>query len=541
MGTIKILPKDVISKIAAGEVIERPASVVKELIENSIDAGANRISITIEKAGKKLIKVVDNGMGMSKDDLECCVKRYATSKISSIDDLLCLYTLGFRGEALASIGAVSKLKISSKPHDQLLGYRIEVEAGEMTLLEESGLPSGTIIEVRDLFFNTPARKKFLRSDKVETRHIVDVITKISLAYLNINFSFNHGNKTIFNLTPCDQFIFRFSTLFGDLDIFMEEYIKVYNDMLIKLNLAHPDMDRPKPDRLFLYINNRIVKDRLIMSAIMEAYNQRLVKGRYPQGAVFIEIDPKLVDFNVHPAKTEVRFRNENKIYKRLFLCIKDLLNSKYGISSYITKGTNFDILENFEEYNTLIPEFPHIIGQLKNTYIICEDKEGILIIDQHAAHERILYERLKQDFLNGNIYSQKLIQPYHIELSFLEAEQLNKKLEAIMNLGLEIRPFGGNTFVIISCPQILKNIDWYPFIVEILQNDINTQDIFDHIIKTMACHAAIKSGDILSREEMEGLIKELYKTEVPTNCPHGRPILKRIPYRDLEKIFKREV
>jgi len=540
MRTINILPEDIISKIAAGEVIERPASVVKELLENSIDAGADRISIKIENGGKKLIKVVDNGVGMSKEDLLLCIERHATSKIHSLSDIFNLKTLGFRGEALPSIGAVAKLKISSKPHDQLIGYRIEMEGGRFICLEEVGIPAGTIVEVRDLFYNMPARRKFLKSDKVEADHIIDIITKISLCYPNINFTFEHGKKSIFNLPSSDDLIIRFSRLFGKEtanSIIKGNYI--YDDISITVYISKPDISRAKGDRLFFYVNKRNIKDKLIMSAVMEAYSQKLTKGRYPQGAIFIQIDPKNVDFNVHPTKQEVRFKEEGKVYKTIFSCIKSLLDSQSLIP---TNNISFKIAEEPITYKTNIPQFneiPYVIGQLKKTYIICETKEGILLVDQHAAHERIIYERLKSDFLNKRIISQKLIEPYQIELGPVDAEKVYERLDFFMNLGIEIKPFGGNTFIITSYPSILKNTKWESFFMEILQENKRNMNAFENSLKIMACYGAIKAGDILNRQEMEKLLEELYKTDIPTNCPHGRPILKQITYHELEKMFKR--
>ncbi len=540
MRSINILPEDLISKIAAGEVIERPVSVVKELLENSIDAGADRISIRLEKGGKRLIKIIDNGVGMSKEDLRLCVKRYATSKISSIDDLFNIRTLGFRGEAIPSIAAVSKLRITSKPHDQLIGHRIELEGGKFVSLEEVGAPSGTIVEVRDLFFNIPARRKFLKSDRVEMDRIVDTVIRLSLCNLSIGISLKHGNKMLFNLPVSDGFISRFSLLFGEeVAEYMQEKKGISEDMVITAYLTLPEASRPKVDRLFFYVNGRAIKSNLIMKALMDAYAERLIKGEYPQGAVFVDIDPKRVDFNVHPTKQEVRFQDEGRIYRAVFLCIKEMLHPLHPYLDPIANEGKMVSAEEGGQYGIPQLETPRVIGQLRSSYIICESRDGLLLVDQHAAHERILYEKLKGEVLNRKMPSQRLLEPYRIELKPMDADNLEEKRKMLLDLGIEIEPFGGNTFLLTSYPPILKRINWASFIEEILKDDSGNE--IDSLLKEMACHAAVRAGEALSNEEMEALLEELYKTELPTNCPHGRPTLKQITYYELEKMFKRVV
>ncbi len=539
MKSINILPDDVVAKIAAGEVIERPASVIKELLENSLDAGADRISVIIEKSGKKLIRVLDNGVGMSKKDLSLCIRRHATSKIHTIDDLSCIITLGFRGEALPSIASVSRLKIISKPHDHLFGHKIIMEAGKLLSLEETGAPSGTIVEVKDLFFNVPARKKFLKSDRSELGYIIETFVKIALAHLNVHFSLEHNSKSLFNLPDTEDPVSRFCLVFGEE---LLDSIKIgeeaYKDMLVRVYIS--DESRKRPDRLFFYVNNRSIKDRLLLKAVLEGCSERLVKGEYPQGMVFLNIDPKMVDVNVHPTKQEVRFQNESEVYISVFKCVKELFSCKRTPSLVIQKEDNAFVLE--EETQYLIPEFkkPHVIGQLRNTYIICEDEQGLILIDQHVAHERILYERLKKELSSGNLGSQRLLEPYRVELNIEEMNNLNSKIDLLLDMGIEVSHFGGNTFLINSFPPILKNINWHRFLSEILEDSHNEIDPIEHITKTMACHSAIKAGDPLSLEEMEALLEELYKTELPYFCPHGRPVIKKISYQELEKMFKRK-
>ncbi len=560
MRSINILPPEVIAKIAAGEVIERPASVVKELLENSLDAGADRISVALEKSGKRLIRVADNGVGMSKEDLSLCIKRHATSKIYTLKDLFCVKTLGFRGEALPSIASVSKVKITSKPHDHLFGHKLVVEAGKDLYLEETGAPSGTTVEVRDLFFNVPARRKFLKSDRTELGYVMDVFIKIALAHLNVHFSLEHNNKLLLNLPATEDPVSRFCLVFGEgLSESMKAGKKIGKDIFVAAYIS--DKTRRKSDRLFFYVNSRNIKDRLLLKTVLDACSERFVKGEYPQGMVFLNLNPKMVDVNVHPTKQEVRFQNESEVYGCVFECIKELFSFSRGKPSLkiqIQKKKEKDkdtVLKrdiaseknavSEEEKQYLISEFklkkPHIIGQLRKTYIICEDEQGLVLIDQHAAHERILYEKLKNGFNSGEFssVSQKLLEPYRIELSSEDTRNLNNKIDLLLNMGIEISHFGGNTFLITSFPPILKNINWDSFFSEILEENTEKIDSIEHLLKTMACHGAIKAGDLLSLEEMDALLKELYETELPYFCPHGRPVIKTISFQELEKMFKR--
>ncbi len=537
MGRIKILPKEVISRIAAGEVIERPASVVKELLENSIDADAKRISLEIERSGTRLIKVIDDGAGMTKEDLSLCIKRYATSKISSLEDLSHIRTLGFRGEALTSIAAVSKLSITSKPHNQLIGHKIIAEAGKEISLKVIGAPSGTIVEVRDLFFNIPARRKFLRASKTETSKIMDTFIRISLSHLHIHFSFKNNERLILNLPPTDDPLSRFSLIFGEEMIeHMKKRRERHDRIDVAVCISDSEMKRSRPDRLFFYVNGRNIKDKLLMKAVIEGYGERLMRREYPQGMVFIEIDPELVDVNVHPTKREVRFHDEEYVYEAVSRCVRNAFLFSDRPSFYFVEIKEGLIKEEEQKY---IPacEIPRIIGQIKDTYILCEDKEGIILIDQHAAHERIIYEKLKRDLKDRNIKSQRVAEPYRVELNPIDSEILFEKIDSLLEIGIDITPFGGNTFLISSFPLILKDLNWKSFLDEIIKEGKSIS--LDNILKAMACHTAIKAGESLNLDEMKNLVKELYKTSLPSHCPHGRPTIKKITYSELEKMFKR--
>ena len=329
MNVIRILPEKVATQIAAGEVIERPASVVRELLDNSIDAGSDTILIKIERGGKGLIRVRDNGVGMSRDDLLLSLERHATSKIKSASDLFSIETFGFRGEALPSMASVSRMEITSRPREQLVGYRVKIDGGKLKSIDETGSPAGTIVEVRDLFFNTPVRKKFLRAEKTETDHIVDVLSKIALPFLHIDFRLDDGEKTLLSLPISESDLNRLAILMGRNVAGSMEYLdQQLNELKIKAYLASPDLSRSRGDRIFVYVNYRSVRDRLITRAVIEGYGQRLMKGRYPQAAIFIEMPPALVDINVHPTKQEIRFRDGRHVYQSIVSAIESVLGEK---------------------------------------------------------------------------------------------------------------------------------------------------------------------------------------------------------------------
>lgn len=573
MNIIRILPENVASQIAAGEIIDRPASVVRELIDNSIDAAADKIVIRIEKGGKGSIKVSDNGLGMSKHDLLLCVERHATSKLKEISDLFSIKSLGFRGEAIPSIASVSRMHITSCPRDQISGYKLKISGGKLTSMEETGSPQGTIVEVRDLFFNVPARQKFLRTIRTETDHIIDVVSRAVLPFSRIHFRLEHADKTILKLPASEKPLPRLSALLGRKVVESMSEAKVKGqDLKIRAYLASSDFSRSRGDRLFIYINGRNVRDRLVTRAVMEGYGQRLMKGRYPQAAVFIDIDPSKVDVNVHPTKQEVRFRDNHTLFETLAPAIEKVLaRSFHSFSDRVVnrEKSDFDqevagtfISEPTLEYSqttqtltvgdetevveqSMFREGPHIIGQLGNTYILCQVDDSLLIVDQHAAHERIVYEGLKKDLHNSRIEQQMLLMPYRLELSMKEAKKALKKRDQLYCLGIDLDHFGGDTFLLRSTPAILNNVKWDVFLSEVIteleEPGANDEIVMDRALIVMACHGAIRAGQHLSQEEMRHLLEQLERMELPTNCPHGRPIFKLFTSHDIQKMFKRIV
>ena len=567
MNTIRILPEKVASQIAAGEVIDRPASVVRELIDNSIDAGADRIVVRIENGGKGLVKVSDNGVGMSRDDLLLCVERHATSKIETASDLFSVKSLGFRGEALPSIASVSRMQITSRPQEQLAGHRLKIAGGKLTSIEETGAPVGTVVEAGALFYNIPARRKFLRAARTETDHIIDTFTRVALPFPCINFKLDDAGKTLMNLPASDQQLPRLSALLGRkvAESIIEAQERIH-DLGVSVYLGPWELSRTRGDRLFVYVNGRNIRDRLVTRAIMEGYGQRLMKGHYPQDVIFLEIDPSKVDVNVHPTKQEVRFHNSSDVFQAIVSTIeKNLARSfraLYGQMPDQVPSFVSDLSEPFPEFSqsvltrciparadeaeqTTISEFPQVIGQLGNTYILCQVKDGLLLVDQHAAHERIMYENLKKGFDGSRIEVQALLVPHKLELSTKEKRVVQEKGDQLSGFGIELEHFGGNTFLLRSVPALLGNIDWDSFLSELLaeleEGEPEDDTLLDKVLTVMACHGAIRAGYRMTHEEITHLFYQLEEMDLPTNCPHGRPIFKHFTYYEIEKMFKRVV
>jgi DNA mismatch repair protein MutL len=570
MGSIKVLPENLINKIAAGEVVERPASVVKELLENSIDAGADEIHIDILHGGKKLIRVSDNGIGMSKEDALLAFERHATSKIYDEEDLEKIGTMGFRGEAIPSIASVSKVLLITSIKDSSSGTRIEMEGGKTTKVSEAGSSLGTVIEIRDLFFNTPARLGFLKSQNTELSHIIGAVESEALGHPYISFRLNHNRKVILPLPKASNFIERIHQIYGrDL---VENLIEIRSDIHNNINLtgyiSMPPYSRADRNLQAIFVNKRPVKNQVVSHAISEGYKTMIMKDRHPVVFLFLEIDHREVDVNVHPTKREVRFRNPSLIHDLIVRTIRDTLSTKIPEQTLHTgkKEQVFEgVKEALERYMRKQDFRPHtsdsrLIGlpflesitqtsELKRgnfshvfeSYIVTSDEKGITIIDQHAAHERILYEKLKND----RIEIQRLLAPEMIELSKKESLRLIEILDILKDFRIELEEFGDNTFIIRSIPAILKETDIKRLLLDILgglEKDEGKSEL-DEIEKIrilMACHGAVRANQPLTNEEMVYLMEELNKTELPHTCPHGRPTTVKFTLRDLEKLFKRK-
>jgi DNA mismatch repair protein MutL len=569
MGLIRILSEKVASQIAAGEVVERPASVVRELTDNSIDAGATRILIKIENGGRNLIRVADNGAGMDRDDLLLCAERHATSKINELSDLFSVRTLGFRGEAVPSIAAVSRMVITSRTPDQLAGFRLKLQGGKIKEIEETGAPVGTTVEVKDLFFNTPARKKFLRSAPTETDHIVDTLSRIALPFTSLSFRLDERDKILLSLPSVDSDVSRLSALFGhEVAGSMIPVEREVEGLRLNGYLSPPEWDRARGDHLFVYVNRRSVRERLLTHAVIEGYGSRLMKGRYPYAVVFIEVDHSLVDVNVHPAKQEVRFHQNRLVHDAVKMAVDETLRQKAaaiflvpalasesmgekagrigepagGYAAYPTEATISRQPE--PQVPLMIKESPVVLGQLKETYILCETKEGLLLVDQHAAHERRVFEKLKKSYDSATLECQPFLIPPTVEFSPSESRAILNKMGELSQLGIALEHFGGGTFMVRSVPNILVDVHWESFLREVLplleeQGIVKGDQMVERLLALMACHGAIRAGQRLSKEEMISLVEQLDEVEVPTNCPHGRPVFKRLSFYEIEKMFRR--
>ena len=562
---IKQLPDEVISRIAAGEVVENPASVLRELLENSIDAGATRIDIVVEEGGKKLIKVQDDGQGMNAREIELAVKRFTTSKISSVDDLESIGTLGFRGEALYAIGSVSRLTIRSKSADEDTGYEGYFEEAELVELKPAPIAAGTTVTVRDLFFNFPVRRKFLGADYAESRRIIEVVTDYALAHPKISFSLRIDAKDIMNLGPAQSPIERIRQIYGD--DFIEETIeltaKFGERLMIYGILSRPDRVKKSPLTQMLFVNGRRIKDNRLRAAIYQAYEQEKM---HPQYILFVEVDPRFVDFNIHPQKKEVKFHRTLRMYEKLMKSVRETLNRSRTIYSHLgemptmrvveapsppaeeTGGRQMEIgemqptlrpqekREEIRDESTYIPEK---IWQIHDSYIIAQVRSGFIIVDQHAAHERILYEKLRKRKYN----TQNFLFPIVLNLTPKEFAVFQDISGILEGYGFRIKILSGRTVVIEGAPDIFKNPTKEIFleIIDELHEVKSLPDRHLELLKTLACKAAIKAGDKLSGEEMNALLDQLFSCENPFFCPHGRPTVIKISLDELERKFARNL
>ncbi|MBI5700071.1 DNA mismatch repair endonuclease MutL [Candidatus Saganbacteria bacterium] len=529
MPKIQILPNDLIDKIAAGEVVERPASVVKELVENSIDAGSRHISIEVKGAGKKLIQVADDGQGMAEDEIQLALLRHSTSKISSLDDLFNIRTLGFRGEALPSIASVSKMKI-----------------------ERNSSGRGVTVTVADLFQNIPARLKFLKSDITEVGHITDLVSRFILSHPEIAFKLMIDDREIFSSPGSGKLEDAALTVYG-LDL-TKNLLPVKNEMVTGL-VSRPNISRVDRNMESFFVNGRYVKNFLLGRAVEDAYRTLIPSSRYPVAVIFLSVPPAEVDVNVHPTKREVKFLKTQQVTGAVYQAVKQALANALEVKGYqssgvseredqeirISEGTERKA-EQYEEVELVVSEVQPLIPvqQFKDTYIITTDGVDLILVDQHAAHERILFDRL-QSRPAGETHSQSLLIPENIKFTREEALHLKNQLSFLSGLGFEIEEFGGNSFLIRSVPQVLTKVAPREVLSDILAelSDKTLEDKQAAILKLMACHAAVKAGDRLSSDEMNGLLRDLYKTANPLTCPHGRPTMVKLTVAELEKMFGR--
>ena len=614
MPKIQQLSHSVINKIAAGEVIERPASVVKELVENSLDAGATRIDVVVEKGGTELIRITDNGCGMESADLSLAVASHATSKISDADDLFHVETMGFRGEALASIASVSRTTLRSRPHNCEAGAELEVVGGEADSIRPVGCPPGTSIEVRQLFFNTPVRQKFLRTTQTEISHITEAVTRLALGNPQVHFTMTHGSRLTHDLPPVDDLRERINALFGeDMEQGLIDIHSTGETISLHGYVANPTHSRSNNRMQYLFLNGRPIRDRSLQHALGEAYRGLLLTGRYPICFLHLKMPALMVDVNVHPCKLEVRFQDGGAIYSQLLGTLRskflttDLVargnipdqgssseeeierstpqtselfdwakrqlsrNDDNQASSTSFRSPQFPPMESRQELQlhdvpspthhasalpptsiirtdaAQTPQTPHATSaiQIHDRYIVLENEDGMEVIDQHALHERILYEQLRERVLSDAIESQRLLVPEPVDLPAQEVAAVLENQEVLGKIGLEVSPFGGETVLVAAYPAMLANLspaDVLRDLIEQLQTDgkaPEARDVLDDLMHTIACKAAVKYGDRLTPGEVEALLSQRHLAQDHHHCPHGRPTALVFTREQLDRQFKR--
>lgn len=642
MPSIQQLPPSVVNKIAAGEVIERPASVVKELVENSLDAGATRVDVSVEQGGLDAIRVVDNGCGIAPGELNLAVASHATSKLRVADDLFRVQTLGFRGEALASIAEVSRVTLRSRTSDAQAGAELEVVAGQASPISPCGCAPGTAIEVRNLFFNTPVRRKFMRSVSTEMGHVTEALTRLALAHPRVHFSLRHNQRSLYELPPCDDLMTRIAHFFGrelaDALLWLES-----RDGEVRLSgyVGHPSQSRPNNRMQYLFLNGRSIRDRSLGHALSEAYRGLLLTGRCPVSFLSLELPPELVDVNVHPTKLEVRFQDGGRLYSQLLGTLRtkflttDLTHrldaataeardpsgahdaqhaaqlrselvdwakgqmadwqaaiegtgqraqgtadracepSVNGPEFAVAHQTRFEVPRptldatplrltpltgqasqsangssgNGSDNTSHTP--PSSVSraagalQIHNRYLVAETADGVAVIDQHALHERILYEQLRERVLAGALEAQHLLVPEPVDLCASDAAAVLEERELLAKLGIKVEPFGGDTVLISSYPAMLAGgspVEILRTLVERLTTGgraPDRRDLLDELLHSLACRAAIKAGDPLSPEEVAALVEQRHLAQDSHHCPHGRPTELVFTREDLDRQFKR--
>jgi DNA mismatch repair protein MutL len=614
---IRVLPPELAEQIAAGEVVERPASVVKELVENALDAGARRIEVTVEQGGRKLIRVVDDGSGMTPEEAALAIKRHATSKLRTADDLWRLETFGFRGEALPSIASVSRLALATKTTGSLAGYRLEIEAGRVGEGREAGLPDGTQIEVRDLFFNTPARLKFLKTEATESANVSESLLRLALANPGVHFKLRSNDRVVLDLPPARTYAERARAALGRRGAgALHEALGEENGVRVQAFVAGPEEASTTPRNTFLFVARRAVRDRSLLSALGMAYGELLERGRYPLAALFVDLPGTDVDVNVHPQKLEVRFARAQEVYA----AVRHVVGAAIArapwlqatpVRTYTMPPGQGPAPEDRPRQNDLgpltnagggwslaaaaraaarggpaaasRPLFPPIsraadapaptaaeavaprpetsagtffgalayIGQLARTYLVCEGPGELVLVDQHAAHERVAFSRLRRAFRERSVARQRLLFPLEIEVdeSAVATAESPAVASTLAGLGFELDGFGGKRLVLRAVPELLKDADPKPLLLDLLHGLAREEDAgaratlaeeaLDHLFATLACHSVKRAGDSVTREEAAALLAQLDEVDLRSHCPHGRPVLVRLPIGELERRFGR--
>lgn len=602
MPVIRPLPPELINQIAAGEVIERPSSVVKELVENSLDAGATRIEVDIEQGGARLIRVRDDGCGISPDELQLAVASHATSKIGSFDDLEHVASMGFRGEALASVSSVARFTLTSRVQGQDTAFRIEVDGGKMQAARPAQHPQGSSVEVRDLFYNVPARRKFLRAERTEFAHIDDLLKSLALARRSVEFRLSHNGKPVRLLKAARDegaALQRVAEVLGE--DFPQQSLRI-DHAAAGLHLSGwvglPTASRSQADSQYFYVNGRLVRDRIVAHAVRQAYADVLFHGRHAAFVLYLELDPAGVDVNVHPAKHEVRFREQRLVHDFLFRTLHEALAQtragsvgppapevvqltapSYGMSpppawphslsqSRLSLGVREEPLAGYaallgepaaspaplayaanspmpEAADDEAPPLGFAIAQLKSIYILAENAQGLIMVDMHAAHERITYEKLKAGRACSNLRSQMMLVPLNVAVSAKEAAAAEEHADALAEWGLELSRSGPSGVVVRRIPALLEGADVAQLCRDVLAelaqhgSSRRLQELENELLSTMACHGSVRAGRRLTIPEMNALLREMESTERSGQCNHGRPTWTQLSLSELDKLFLR--
>ena len=577
MSAIRVLPDLLINQIAAGEVVNRPASALKELLENSLDAGASEISVQLEHGGIKLLKVLDNGGGIAREDLALALARHATSKIATLDDLERVASLGFRGEALASIAAVSRLGLASRKSEDKHAWKIESAGGVTTPVEPAALSRGSSIEVHDLYFNTPARRKFLKTEATEFAHCEEVFKRAALSRADVSFTLQHNARVQWRLAAQDAHN-RMRAVLGD-DFAAASVIVDEQSAGLRLwgMAGLPAYSRGTRDAQYFYVNRRYVRDKLVAHALREAYHDILHHERHPAFVLFLEIDPAVVDVNVHPTKIEVRFRDARAVHQFVYHALNKALSAPvvehdaaraapsnpFVAPAYAAQAKiNLGVAQPVAFYETLfanparrqaplneaqqeIPPLGFALAQLQGIYILAQNDKGLVIVDMHAAHERVMYEKLKNALDTGTPATQPLLIPVTFNADKLDIATADEHATLLRELGFEITPVGPNALAVRAVPAMLKDADAAELARAVLKDirEIGASRVLteqrNELLSSLACHGAVRANRILSVSEMNALLREMEATERASQCNHGRPTWFQITLPDLDKMFMR--
>ena len=573
------LPAHLVNQIAAGEVVERPASVVKELLENSLDAGARRIRVEIDEGGVRRIRVADDGHGIAVEELPLALDPHATSKIASLEDLEEVATLGFRGEALASIASVARLRLASREQAAEAGSEVCAEQGRLTAPAPVGMPAGTVVEVADLFFNTPARRKFVRTERTEFGHIDDLVRRLALANMQTGFELIHNGRAVRRLPAVVDEAGerrRVGEVCGA--EFLEHALHLESEhagMRLSGYVARPTFSRSQADLQFFFVNGRLVRDRLIAHAVRQAYQDVLFHGRHPAFVLHLQIEPRRVDVNVHPQKTEVRFRDGRRVHDFLFSSIhRALADTRPGdgqtrpapavIAGNATDygqrqpGLGLNVADSVARYARLagagqgagtdseqVPPLGFALAQVHGVFVLAENAAGLIIVDMHAAHERIVYERLKHSWSEERVRSQTLLVPERLALSAREMRALEQHGEALARLGFQLDASGPESVSVRAVPAVLVRGDCLQLVRDVLADLVElgqserVENVIDGLLSTMACHGSVRANRRLTLDEMNALLRDMERTERSDQCNHGRPTWVQLDMKALDRLFLR--